>query len=183
MSRDGALWINSPNRTIRYQPDTDPPDTEVELPFDEITQPGNVTVTWRGTDPWKATSDEALQYAWRLDEGEWSPFSSERSHLFILLSSGDHLLEVKAQSTVEVKTQDGNKIILDSSGITIEATSGKDLTLKATNIKIEAMAGVDVKANATLNVEGATTTVKGSATMTLDGGATLIAKGGTVMIN
>ncbi len=101
----------------------------------------------------------------------------------IEIKSKDNLLEVKAGSTVEVKTQDGNKIILDSSGITIEATSGKDLTLKATNIKIEAMAGVDVKANATLNVEGTTTTVKGSATMTLDGGATLIAKGGTVMIN
>jgi len=96
-SRDGALWINSPNRTIRYQPDTDPPDTEVELPFDEITQPGNITVIWRGLDPWKATPDGELQYAWRLDGGKWSPFSPERSHLFLLLSSGDHLLEVKAR--------------------------------------------------------------------------------------
>ena len=96
-SRDGALWINSPDRTIRYQPDIDPPDTEIELPFDEITQPGNITVTWRGADPWKGTPDEELQYARRLDGGEWSLFSPERSRLFLLLPSGDHVLEVKAR--------------------------------------------------------------------------------------
>ena len=45
------------------------------------------------------------------------------------------------------------------------------------------MMGLEMKGNTTVNLEGATTTVKGTASMNLDGGANLTAKGGVVMIN
>lgn len=101
----------------------------------------------------------------------------------IEIDSANNSLEVKAGSKVEIHTQVGHKIILDDSGISIEAGPAKDLTLKAQNIKLEASMGMEMKANTSMSIEGSMTTVKGTATMDLDGGAKLTAKGGVVMIN
>ena len=104
-SRDGALWINTMFKkesrwvwhTIRYRPDTDPPETEITLFLREVSQPGNTPLAWTGADPWRITPEEDLQYAWRLDGGEWSAFSAERSRIFQTLASGAHTFEVKAR--------------------------------------------------------------------------------------
>jgi uncharacterized protein involved in type VI secretion and phage assembly len=101
----------------------------------------------------------------------------------IEIDSANNSLEVKAGSKVEIHTQVGHKIILDDSGISIEAGAAKDLTLKAQNIKLEATMGMEMKANTSMSIEGSMTTVKGKASMDLDGGAKLTAKGGVVMIN
>ncbi len=116
-SRDGALWINNASGywlwrvmpglsiseeagsigTLRYEPDADPPDTEITLSLDRVSQPGNTTLAWKGADPWRSTPDAELQYAYRMDGGEWSPFASEMNHIFQALGSGDHTFEVKAR--------------------------------------------------------------------------------------
>ena len=97
-SRVGGLWVNLPGfGTSRYEFETDPPETEITVPLDEVSQPGNTVLTWRGADPWDLTLDEDLQYAWRLDGDVWSPFSVEKNHVFFSLSSGDHTFEVKAR--------------------------------------------------------------------------------------
>ncbi len=116
-SGDGALWINnftgiwtrrtmpglsipeeaSSIGTLRYEPDADPPDTEITLSLDRVSQPGNTTLAWKGADPWRSTPDAELQYAYRMDGGEWSAFSSEKNHIFQALGSGDHAFEVKAR--------------------------------------------------------------------------------------
>lgn len=99
-SRDGALWINSApedSQTVRYEFDRDSPETTITLSLDEVSQPGNTIVTWAGVDPWCATPDGELRYAWRLDEGEWCPFSGEKNKTFLALSSGNHTFEVKAR--------------------------------------------------------------------------------------
>ncbi len=102
-SRDGALWINGPLRgqrrtmTIRYEPDADPPETAITLSLSEVSQPGNTTLAWRGADPWRSTSDEDLQFSWRLDGGVWSAFSLEVNRIFEALPSGGHTFEVKAR--------------------------------------------------------------------------------------
>ena len=104
-SRDGAIWINSYSRTrtsirvwsIRYQSDAVPPETEITLSLDKVSQPGNTTIAWRGADPWKATPDEEIQYSYRMDGGEWSPFSAEKNKVFLALSSGAHTFEVRAR--------------------------------------------------------------------------------------
>ncbi len=84
-------------RTIRYQPDAVPPETEITLSLDKVSQPGNTTLAWKGADPWKATPDEEVQYSYRMDGGEWSPFSAEKNKVFLALSSGAHTFEVRAR--------------------------------------------------------------------------------------
>jgi len=117
-SRDGALWINDISQgwnyrifagiaikkgvipslqTIRYQFDADPPQTEITLSLDRVSQPGNTTLAWTGADPWKATPEEEVQYSYRMDSGEWSPFSHEKNRVFLSLPSGGHTFEVRAR--------------------------------------------------------------------------------------
>jgi len=99
------------------------------------------------------------------------------------INSKNNSLEIKAGSKIEVHTQDGHKIVLDSSGIVIEAAMAKDLTLKGQNIKIEAAMGLDMKANMDVKIEGNMTSVKGKMNMDLDGGLMLNVKGAMVKIN
>jgi len=98
-SRDGALWFNMANdfRTIRHEPHASPPETEIAVSLDRVSQPGNTVLAWRGMDPWRVTPDEELQYAWRLDGGAWSPFSFEKNRVFLSLPGGGHVFEVKAR--------------------------------------------------------------------------------------
>ena len=100
------------------------------------------------------------------------------------IDSKNNSLEIKAGSKVEIHTDDGHKIVVDSNGINIEAAMGKDLTLKGQNIKIEAMVGLDMTAKTgNAKIEGLETTVKGSTKMDLDGGALMNIKGVLVKIN
>ncbi|MDA0748064.1 MAG: hypothetical protein O2954_16195, partial [bacterium] len=116
-SRDGALWVNSifgpwvqrgkrdaPGdlldydlKTVCYRPDRLPPETVLTVQLDEVSQPGNTTVSWSGADPWNQTEDRSLQYAWRLDGGMWSSFSSNTTTTLLALPAGLHTFEVKAR--------------------------------------------------------------------------------------
>ena len=104
-TRDGALWINYYARqgnsprvwTVRYRPDARPPQTEITLSLDEVSQAGNTTLAWTGADPRRTTPDGELLYAWCLDGGAWSAFSNEKSRTFQSVSSGKHVFEVKAR--------------------------------------------------------------------------------------
>lgn len=93
---DGALWVNAIG-TTRYGFESDPPETEMTVFLDEVSQPGNTSLAWHGTDLWEATLKAELEYAWRLDSGTWSPFSPEVSHTLLTLPSGEHRFEVKAR--------------------------------------------------------------------------------------
>ena len=96
-SQDGVLWVIHMMHSIRYKPDTEAPDTRITHHLDEVSRRGNTTLTWEGIDPWKATPKTQLQYAWRLNEAAWSPFSGATSHTFLSLPSGDHTFEVRAR--------------------------------------------------------------------------------------
>ena len=115
-ARDGSIWItwgafNAASRAkpdyaggrepelsvIRYQPDNDVPGTEIVTWADEVSQPGNTTIVWTGADPWKATPKEELQYSFRVDENEWSPYARETTRIFQSLPSGHHTFEVRAR--------------------------------------------------------------------------------------
>ena len=84
-------------RTVRYVPDRTPPDTEITLSLDEVSQPGNTPVSWSGLDPWRGTPMGELTFSFRLDGGDWSPFSQKTSDILLALPSGDHTFEVKAR--------------------------------------------------------------------------------------
>jgi len=103
-TKDGAIWVStrSPSLTdrvaaFRFQPDKTPPETQITLHADVVSQPGNTTLAWKGADPWRDTPDSEIQYAWRLNKEEWSPFSRSTSQLFETLNPGDHHFEVKAR--------------------------------------------------------------------------------------
>ena len=100
-TRDGAIWTNTTGsnvfETARYMPDAHAPETKITLSLDQVAQLGNTVVNWEGIDLWRDTHDDQLQYASRLNGGEWSVFSTKKEQVFFSLSSGDHEFEVKAR--------------------------------------------------------------------------------------
>jgi len=164
----------------------------VAFEHDDTNRPFILGALWNGKDKPPESSDKAVNSTGKVEKR----IIRSRSGHTITLDDADgnekvsikdktekNAIEISSKNNLlEIKTGDGHKIVLDSSGISIETATGKDLTLKANNIKIEATKGVDMKATGTMNVEGGSTTVKGK-TMTLDGGTSLTAKGATVMIN
>lgn len=100
--RQGALWLNGVSKegqwkTIRYQPDRDPPETTLTLKPDRVAPSGNAAWEWIGKDPHHSTPQEDLQYSCRLNRGEWSPFASQRGYLFLSIPPGSHTFEVRAR--------------------------------------------------------------------------------------
>lgn len=95
---DGALYLHTVGKqTIRYQPDAQSPKTRITTSIERVSQPGNTAISWTGSDPWKRTPDDELQYAYRLDQGPWSPFTDKTSAVLLSLSSGRHVFEVRAR--------------------------------------------------------------------------------------
>ncbi len=84
-------------RAVCFQMDRAAPQTILVPASDKVPQPGNLTLSWKATDPWHATDDSRLQYSFRMDSGPWSPFNLERQHSFFSLSTGRHHFEVRAR--------------------------------------------------------------------------------------
>jgi ligand-binding sensor domain-containing protein/signal transduction histidine kinase len=119
-SLSGSIWINKRSRewtrrvlsqdimltpkmkefwTVFYKPDSNPPNTTISIYDKQVYQPGNTIVSWEGFDPWAKTSKEKLQYSYRMDGGDWSPFSYKTNNIFLSLHDGDHVFEVRSRDT------------------------------------------------------------------------------------
>ncbi|VGO20862.1 ATP-binding protein [Pontiella sulfatireligans] len=114
-SNDGAVWFNfngkdirslrmnvnlagkDPFRTVRYRPDQLAPDTSIVDHLDRVDSAGNIHISWSGKDVWLNTPSDQLQFSWRLNGGEWSPFSDKTDHSFVGLGRGRHTFEVRAR--------------------------------------------------------------------------------------
>lgn len=118
-TRNGEIWVNTANRswnfrtrlsdykdgefeTLRYVPDRLPPQTFVEVEGLEGKYSRSAYVIWSGRDQWAETPAQKLEYSFRLNGGDWSHFSGERTQFFPNLDPGDHLVEVRARD------RDGN---------------------------------------------------------------------------
>ncbi|MDP4194978.1 MAG: ATP-binding protein [Bacteroidota bacterium] len=118
-TKDGSLWVNlcpsvwyrrtlynenySSNgfrafRTTRYHPDKLEPSTEITFSVDRVSQPGNVILSWSASNRWKTTPENQIQYSYRFDDGQWSPYSSKTSEIFLSISSGQHTFEVRSRN-------------------------------------------------------------------------------------
>ncbi|MBK1875828.1 hybrid sensor histidine kinase/response regulator transcription factor [Pelagicoccus mobilis] len=116
-SSDGAIWVNQAARgwyfrrksnfyltksihdnfrTVRYQPDSNPPMVEILTDVAKSTAPANIIIEWKGVDKWSHTPNSKLKYSYRLNEDEWSPFEEAESKGFLDLPSGDFDFEVRA---------------------------------------------------------------------------------------
>ncbi|MGD0812742.1 MAG: ATP-binding protein [Verrucomicrobiota bacterium] len=117
-SPSGTLWLNRcpQNWTRRSWPQAEPfdptdsefwtacfqssratPQTSVAPVSGNVPQPGNLTLSWKGADPWHSTDDSRLQYSYRMDSGPWSRYNPERQHAFFSLPTGSHHFEVRAR--------------------------------------------------------------------------------------
>lgn len=117
---EGAVWVNKTERnwyfsnpeerasaiqtfkSIRYNPQPGLPLVEIVEYEAKSTQPANVHFSWRGVDLWSATSADRLRYSYKVDDGDWSPYSSETKTILLNFDKGKHSFQVK------VKDLDGN---------------------------------------------------------------------------
>lgn len=116
--KQGAIWFNKSSRswkrrsfshnktqdkiyrnfvTYRYFPDDNPPETSITLYTPTVPQDGNTLIKWQGLDFFGGSAAPKLTYSFRLNDGEWSPFSNEQHYTFTSLPSGDYRLEVRAR--------------------------------------------------------------------------------------
>ncbi|MEO0454556.1 MAG: ATP-binding protein [Verrucomicrobiota bacterium] len=112
-SSDGALWMNftrndlrsarvslnltTPYQTIRYQAEKEAPDTAIIEGFERVAEEGNIQISWEGLDPWENTPRDLLHFSYRLNDGEWSPFTYDTRHTYLNLPSGQHRFQVRAR--------------------------------------------------------------------------------------
>jgi Rhs element Vgr protein len=108
-------------------------------------------------------------------------FDDEKKIILFDTPGGNKLTLSEEAKGIVLEDQNGNKIVLDDSGIKIEST--KDLTLKAAkDVKIEGL-NMDMKAQTALKAAGtASAEVSGTST-TIKGSATTVIQGGVVQIN
>ena len=76
----------------------DPPKTIIreENNLKETAPGGEAHIIYSGMDRWNYTKPERLLYSHRIDDGPWSPFSSETIATFSDLAAGEHLFEIRA---------------------------------------------------------------------------------------
>ena len=114
-SDDGALWINQATRewylydfkntvesptvfkTTFYRRENNPPRTTISFSNREISSAGNVIVTYNGIDYWNQTPTDKIQFSYRLNNEAWSPFSTEKSSVFLDLNAGDYVIDVRSR--------------------------------------------------------------------------------------
>lgn len=118
-SSDSAIWLNFSSRswllelkgfgrhnykfqTIRYMPDTVPPETTVSMPTDRFPEGGQIQLEFGGSDFWGDTPKQELVYSWSLNGNIWSPFTDRSSITFSGLDGGKYELLVRARD------RDGN---------------------------------------------------------------------------
>lgn len=114
---DGSIWINnaplewyrrvfykqkysesnSPLVAYRIQPETSAPETEIDRFEKKVYYPGNTIIFWKGIDRWIETNENELQFSYKLDDKEWSDFSNEKSHSFLNMNRGKHIIQVRAR--------------------------------------------------------------------------------------
>ena len=83
--------------SFRYTPNRHLPDTRITLNVEDVRYPGYTVLRWAGIDHWRDTPEEDVQYSYRLDGHDWSPYSSDTSKVYLRLHSGDHVFEVRAR--------------------------------------------------------------------------------------
>ncbi len=113
-SSDGSLWLNyayrswllegqrdedhkQDYRAIRYLRDQGAPETRM-LGYDsKVPEGGQIALSWEGKDVWSRTPRAELQFSWKLDNQDWSPFASEFEVILSDLQGGSHQFEVRAR--------------------------------------------------------------------------------------
>jgi signal transduction histidine kinase/DNA-binding response OmpR family regulator/ligand-binding sensor domain-containing protein len=85
--------------TYRFKSDGIAPETKIELFEEEVDASGNTSVFWSARHYFNRTPKEDLFFSYKLNDSEWSPFTSQISHTFLGLADGDYQLEVRSMDS------------------------------------------------------------------------------------
>jgi len=98
--REGRIWAATSAGFSVYHPeaDLDAPRTLIAEKDNQRQVPptGNVRLVFSGMDRWKQTPAERLLYSYRIDGGDWSPFTGETWANFQTLRAGPHRFSARA---------------------------------------------------------------------------------------
>jgi ligand-binding sensor domain-containing protein len=132
IGRDNSIWVvkslnawfrrvyrdyevdESPLISYRITPEQVPPECKIIKYDKKVYYPGNTTITWSGVDQWNATPVDKIQYSFRLDDDEWSPFTKETSHTFLEIKRGKHTIQVKSRDSFMNEDQTPDTINIKS---------------------------------------------------------------------
>ena len=108
-------------------------------------------------------------------------FDDEKKIITLETPAGNKMVISEEDKGILLQDQNGNKITMNDSGITIESV--KDLIMKAAaDVKIDGI-NITVKASAAFKAEGSATAEVSGANTTIKGSAAAIIQGGVVQIN
>ena len=119
-------------------------DDEVLVAFEhgDTNYPYVVGFLWNGKDKPPVT-DKGIRKI-KTKSGHILEFNDKNKEKRIYIrTAGEHEFEMKDEEDIMIKTRDGNKITMDSGGITIKSErdvtiEGTNVTIKGTNVTIEA---------------------------------------------
>ncbi len=96
----GNIYVATTANISIYHPesDPDPPETKIrnEHNINEFTSNGQTQFVYEARDKWKYTESTRLYYSHRVDDEQWSPFTSDIMVSIPGLSPGSHRFEVRA---------------------------------------------------------------------------------------
>ena len=96
----GRIWAGTMEGISLYHPDAD-----LDNPQTYISEKDNIQTfapnsesqfVFSGMDKWKHTEADRLYYSHRIDQNEWSAFSTSNTAIYPNLPSGNHTFEVRA---------------------------------------------------------------------------------------
>ncbi len=173
----------------------------VAFEHDDIHRPFILGALWNGKDKPPQRSDKVVNSAGKVekriirsrsghtitlddtDSGAKISIVDKTEKNSIEIDSQNNAILIKTQSKIEIETATGDKVILDNSGIKIDAGQ-HDIALKAMNIKLEADMNIEVKAGMNADIKGQmAATLEGGATADVKAGAKVAIQGGIVTIN
>jgi len=93
---EGRFWFATGAGLACYDPDMMAPETHFVAPPTKVAPYQSVLMRYVAQDSWKRTPSQELLFSWRVDGGEWSPYSRDDRALLHDLSSGAHRFEVRA---------------------------------------------------------------------------------------
>ncbi len=99
----GRIWAGTEHGISHYDPsdrsaDPDPPMVEIpqDLNTKKVSPSGEAKFVFTGMDKWKHTRKQRLLYSYRVDEGDWSPYTTKTIATEAGLSAGPHRFDVRA---------------------------------------------------------------------------------------
>jgi ligand-binding sensor domain-containing protein len=88
------LWFGSEEGVTLYRPDRAPPDTRVKNAPQGVVGATTFLFEFAGSD--FETPPHRMRYSWRLDDGEWSPFTARSMVTVTDLVNGSHTFAVRS---------------------------------------------------------------------------------------